>query len=119
MKSAGSQAMAVVWTQLLRKSNSAADVETSGHAAERVVAADGCFFSAAAHRHRVPGRLGSPGRVLGLEPGGPRARGMAAGRHFRGRGPVPDAAGEGCDAMGASYYDTLLPVREAGAGLGS
>lgn len=44
---------------------------------------------------------------------------MAAGRHFRGRGPVPDAAGEGSDAMGASYYDALLPVREPGAGLGS
>jgi hypothetical protein len=26
---------------------------------------------------------------------------------------------EGCDEMGVSYYDALLPVREVGAGLGS
>jgi CobW/HypB/UreG family nucleotide-binding protein len=44
---------------------------------------------------------------------------MAAGRHFRGRGRVPDAVGEGSDAMGSSYYDALLPVREPGAGFGS
>ena len=42
---------------------------------------------------------------------------MAAERRCRGRGPVPDAAGEGVEAMGVSYYDTLLPVREPGAGL--
>ena len=44
---------------------------------------------------------------------------MAAERRCRGRGPVPDAAGEGCEEMGVSYYDALLPVREPGAGLRS
>ena len=33
--------------------------------------------------------------------------------------PVPDAAGEGCEEVGVSYYDALLPVREPGAGLRS
>jgi GTPase SAR1 family protein len=31
--------------------------------------------------------------------------------------PCPDAACEGCEEMGVSYYDALLPVREPGAGL--
>ena len=44
---------------------------------------------------------------------------MVAERRCRGLRPVPDAAGEGCEEMGVSYYGTLLPVREPGAGLAS
>jgi CobW/HypB/UreG, nucleotide-binding domain len=44
---------------------------------------------------------------------------MAAERRCRGRGRCLNSAGEGCEAMGISYYDALLPVREPGAGLAS
>ena len=45
------------------------------------------------------------------------------GPGYGGRTPLPgrgpDAAGEGCEEMGVSYYDTLLPVRKPAAGLQS
>ena len=42
---------------------------------------------------------------------------MTAERRYRTLGPHPDDAGERCEAMGVSYYDALLPVREPGADL--
>src|SRR5450755_1458906 len=86
--------------------------DASCHAADRAVVVDRCFAI------ECQGRLGSPGRALG-PPGRTEGPGMAAERRCRGRGPVPDAAGEGSEEMGVSYYDTLLPVRECGAGLRS
>ncbi len=42
---------------------------------------------------------------------------MAAERRCHGRAHAPDAACKGYEEMGVSYYDALLPVREAGAAL--
>ena len=87
-------------------------------AADRAVAADRCFFSGAAHRHRVPG--GSPGRALWAPAG------RTEGPGYGGRTPLarvtvrPRCCGRGvCEAMGVSYYDALLPVREPGPALGA
>ena len=59
-----------------------------------------------------PGSQGSLGSCRGTE--GPGVWGRTP---LPGPRPVPDAAGEGCEEMGVSYYGTLLPVREPGAGL--
>ena len=42
---------------------------------------------------------------------------MNAERRCHGRAHAPDAACMGYEEMGVGYYDALLPVREAGAGL--
>ena len=76
--------------------------------------------------HRVRGHVRASGfagaiqtgawTVVGLFPGGPRARVRllnAAAVAAAG----PQGCGGGGDEMGLSYYDALLPVREPGAGL--
>src|ERR1035437_8453196 len=65
------------------------------------------------------GRLGSPRRVLRLLPGGPRARIWRPNAAARAAAPPPMLRAKGVREMGVSYYDTLLPVREPGAGLQS
>ena len=54
---------------------------------------------------------------MGSLPGGLRAWEEAAERRWHGCCPSPDAAREGCDEMGVSYYDALLPAHEPGADL--
>ena len=44
-------------------------------------------------------------------------RATAAERRCRGRARPSDAVCQGCEEMGVSYYDALLPVREPGVGL--
>jgi hypothetical protein len=89
------------------------------HAADRRLQWTGASSAALCIAIECQGRLGSPRRVLGLLPGGPRARVWRPNAAARAAARPPMLRAKGVREMGVSYYDTLLPVREPGAGLRS